>query len=250
MNKSFDKYSKYYDLLYKDKDYNLESDYIITLLKENLIKYNNILELGSGSGNHAKYLTENGINIVGIEKSESMVEEAKQKNINNFTPIVGDIVHFQLNKKFDAAISMFHVISYLNENNAIISCLNSVNDHLNVGGIFIFDIWFSPAVYSQKPSTKIRRLNDNKTSIIRIAESNSNNLNNVVAVNFEVIINDLESNNSYTINETHHMRHFSFPELDLLAKHTGFELIKAEEFLTSNMPSENTWGVCVIFKKK
>ena len=34
MSKVFDSYAAYYDLLYKDKDYKLEVDYIVKLLKK------------------------------------------------------------------------------------------------------------------------------------------------------------------------------------------------------------------------
>jgi hypothetical protein len=45
------------------------------------------------------------------------------------------------------------------------------------------------------------------------------------------------------------MRHFSIPEIGLLAEHTGFKILKTEEFLTASDPSERTWGVCIILKK-
>jgi len=51
------------------------------------------------------------------------------------------------------------------------------------------------------------------------------------------------------LSESHPMRHFSLPELDLLGQISGFDLVGAEEFLTGNTPSEETWGVCLIFKK-
>jgi len=45
------------------------------------------------------------------------------------------------------------------------------------------------------------------------------------------------------------MRHFSIPEIDLIARLTGFEMIHTEEFLTEKPASEETWGVCFVLKK-
>jgi hypothetical protein len=45
------------------------------------------------------------------------------------------------------------------------------------------------------------------------------------------------------------MRHFSLPEIDLLANAHGFERVNTEEFLTGNPAGENTWGVCVTLKR-
>jgi SAM-dependent methyltransferase len=247
---NFNKYSAYYDLLYKDKNYEAESDYVSRALRNSDASINHLLELGCGSGNHAKYLTNFGFEVTGIERSPQMIEEAKTKNIQNFTAILGDITRFDLNKKFDAAISLFHVISYVTDNDALINCFKNVYNHLNPNGVFLFDVWFTPAVYSQKPSTKIRRLENSSLSITRIAESTVQYTENIVNVNFEVHILDKATKQLDILHETHPMRHFSIPELKLLATLSGFELIHCEEFLSHESPSDKTWGVCIIFKKK
>lgn len=246
---NFKFYSQYYDLLYKDKDYNVEADYVLTLSKKYKKNINNFLELGCGTGNHAAILCKHGYEVVGLERSPEMVEIAKQKSITNFNPQVADITSFQLDKKFDVAISLFHVISYLTDNNDLISCFKNVYTHLNSDGIFIFDIWYTPAVYSQKPETRIKRLANTEIEITRLAQSLIHHQTNVVDVNYEVMIKDKKSNISTSIFEKHPMRHFSIPEIELLATHTGFELVHTEEFLTANEPSENTWGVCFVLQK-
>jgi predicted TPR repeat methyltransferase len=246
---NFQQYSKYYDLLYRDKNYKEETDYITQALKELNPSVQTILELGSGSGSHAHFLSQNGFSITGIERSENMVQESLQKKIPNFEPIQADITDFKLNQEFDAVISIFHVISYLTHNDSLINCLQLVHEHLKPQGIFLFDFWYTPAVYSLKPETRIRRMEDEYISVVRIAESVMHSQTNVVDVNFEVHIRDKQTQQTQILKELHPMRHFSLPELDLLAKLTGFEIIKSEEFVTRKIPSENTWGVCVILRK-
>jgi SAM-dependent methyltransferase len=247
---NFQNYSKYYDLLYKDKNYKEETDYITKVIKENDSSAKTILELGSGSGSHAHFLSENGFRITGIERSESMIQESLKKKIPNFTPIQADITDFKLNQEFDAVVSVFHVISYLTDNNSLIDCLQLVHQHLKPKGIFLFDFWYTPAVYTLKPETRIRRLEDESISVVRITESTTYTQTNVVDVNFEVHIKDKQTLQTQVFKEIHPMRHFSIPELDLLAKFTGFEIVRSEEFLTKNIPSEHTWGVCLILRKK
>lgn len=246
---NFQLYSTYYDLLYKDKDYKVESDYITKALKNIDPSTINILELGSGSGSHAYYLSQRGFKIKGVERSKSMVQESSKKDIPNFEPIHADITNFNINQKFDAVVSLFHVISYLTHNDSLINCLKLVHKHLKPQGVFLFDFWYTPAVYSLKPETRIRRLEDESISVVRIAESKIHTQTNVVDVNFEVHIQNKQNLEVQVINELHPMRHFSLPELDILAKLTGFEIIQSEEFLTGKEPSENTWGVCVILRK-
>jgi SAM-dependent methyltransferase len=247
---NFQHYSNYYDLLYKDKNYKEETDYIDRVLKELDPSVKNILELGSGSGSHAYFLSEKGFGITGIERSESMVRESLQKKIPNFTPIQADITDFDLHQEFDAVVSLFHVISYLTHNDSLIKCLQLVHQHLKSQGLFLFDFWYTPAVYSLKPETRIRRLEDESISVVRIAESITHSQTNVVDVNFEVHIQDKKTLQTQILKELHPMRHFSIPELDFLAKLTGFEMVRSEEYVTGKTPSENTWGVCLILRKK
>lgn len=246
---TFQQYSTYYDLLYKDKNYREESQYAIKKIKQFASNATQMLELGSGSGSHARYFCEAGFEVTGIERSPEMVAIAKAKKIIGFNPIVGDISSYEVPQQFDVAISLFHVISYLSQNDALIDCFKMTHKHLNSDGIFMFDIWYSPAVYHQKPETRIKRLENDGIEIVRLAESEMESDANVVAVNFEVIIKDKATHITESITEKHLMRHFSIPEIKMLAAFTGFEVLLAEEFLTENVPSEDTWGVCFVLKK-
>ena len=59
MTTSFRKYAKYYDLIYKDKDYQKEVDFIENIFKITY-KPKSILEAGSGTGSYTKILLERG----------------------------------------------------------------------------------------------------------------------------------------------------------------------------------------------
>ena len=243
----FDKYSSYYELLYKDKDYQGESDYIIELLKKNGISSGNLLEFGSGTGMHARILTNFGYYVHGVELSREMVIRAPVNK--RFTCQQGDLTKVKLSKKFDAVLSLFHVISYLNENNDLDLAFRNAAYHLNPGGIFIFDFWYLPAVLTQKPNVRVKKIADDKFSVTRIAEPVINENLNIVEVKYEVFVQSLDSGVVENFTETHNMRYLSLPEVDLFAKNNGFERIISEEFLTGRAPSFSTWGVCVALRK-
>jgi predicted regulator of amino acid metabolism with ACT domain len=179
-----------------------------------------------------------------------MVNIAEQKQIRNFIPIQGDITNINVSEKFDAVISLFHVISYLTTSSDLINCLTGVSKALHNQGIFIFDVWYTPAVYFQKPEVRIKRLENEEISVIRIAEPVLHVNRNLVDVNYEIVIKEKGKNDIEFFKERHPMRHFSIPEIELLAQHCGFELIGAEEFLSACSPSETTWGVCFMLRKK
>ena len=111
-----DLYSRYYDLIYQSKDYSSEVEYVDTLIKNEPIKIKTILDLGCGTGRHDELLINKGYVVHGVDISEEMlkVAETRRKNIENdlfFSQ--SDITKLELNEKFDAVISLFHVMSYI-----------------------------------------------------------------------------------------------------------------------------------------
>ena len=56
----FNKIARYYDLIYKDKNYDDEVNYIDNLLEKYLKSEKKILELGCGTGKHALLFKKKG----------------------------------------------------------------------------------------------------------------------------------------------------------------------------------------------
>lgn len=77
----FDKYARYYDLLYRDKDYAGEAAYIAGLLERYCNHPQHILELGCGTGKHAALLADKSYHVHGIDQSAGMLTEARQRAI-------------------------------------------------------------------------------------------------------------------------------------------------------------------------
>ena len=243
----FKLYSKYYDLLYKSKDYVAETNYVVELLKRYDVSGKNLLEFGSGTGVHGRLLAERGYQVIGIERSDEMVAQAE--STSGFTSQQGDICTVQLGRSFDVVLSLFHVISYQTTNESVQAVFSRAAEHLDSGGLFVFDVWYSAAVYVQKPEVRVKRMKDDAIEITRIAEPVVRENKNCVDVNYNIFVRDLKRGTVETMSEIHAMRHFSLPELDMFANNTGFERVGAEEFLTGNTPGGQTWGLCVIMKK-
>lgn len=246
-SESFNAYSRYYDLLYRDKDYAAEVNYIHGLLGRYGVAGQEILEFGSGTGKHGRLLAERGYQIKGIERSAEMVAQAVATD--NFSCQQGDIREVSLGFSFDAVLSLFHVISYQVGNADVRNVFARAAEHLRTGGLFVFDVWYSPAVYAQQPEVRVKRLAEGDLRITRLAEPVIYPNENRVDVNYTILAQDTASGACQTFTEKHPMRHFSLPELDLLASVTGFERLCAEAFLSGVAPSEETWGICVVLRR-
>jgi SAM-dependent methyltransferase len=238
-------YSTYYNLLYADKDYSAEAGYIDQLIKRYSPGTKTILEYGSGTGGHGVLLKEKGYDILGIERSAAMADIARSRGL---TCEVGDITTLELNRTFDTVISLFHVISYINANDQLVKLFADTRKRLKKGGVFIFDAWFSPAVLHQMPERREKKMENNEIEVFRTAVPEIDHFANVVHVNYHIRLKNKATGAVNEFDEKHSMRHFSVPEIALLASQTGFELIRSEEFLTGANPSEKTWGVTFILK--
>ena len=108
----FEKYAQCYDLLYQDKDYLAETNYLISLIKKYQAETEKILEFGSGTGMHGRLLAGAGFEVSGIEKSQKMIDlglssnQAKDQN-TNFSCTKGDCTSTFLGDDFDTVISFF-----------------------------------------------------------------------------------------------------------------------------------------------
>ena len=248
MSEPFELTSQYYDLLYRGKDTIAEVDYVDQLLQHHGVNGQDLLDFGSGTGRHGCLLGSRGYKVFGIEKSAAMVAESKQSEF--FSCQQGDITTTQLPQKFDAVTSLFHVVSYLTTNAEVQAVFANASFHLSSGGLFLFDVWYSPAVLTQQPEVRVKRLQNSNLSITRIAEPTVFTNSNCVDVLYTVVAQDLTNDTVSLFEENHPMRHFSLPEIDFFAEVSGFERVAFEEWLTGNQPSDSTWGVCFVLRKK
>src|SRR4051812_36638694 len=115
----FGRYSACYDLLYGDKDYAAEADYIGRRLRAAAPGATQVLELGSGTGKHGRLLAQQGFDVLGVERSDAMVAVAcrtpapeVQTAHGSFECVAGDIRTARLTRMFDVVVALFHVISY------------------------------------------------------------------------------------------------------------------------------------------
>lgn len=247
----FDAYAAYYDLLYKDKDYAGEAEYVHQLIQRHRPGAKSILELGSGTGRHARLLAEKGYSVHGVERSPEMLKRAHEEaHRNELDSVVsfsqGDIRTATVDEKFDIVISLFHVISYLPTNDDVRAAFANAKKNMAEGGIFIFDVWYGPAVAENPPSVRVKRMSDDQTRVIRICEPKWKPNENRVDVHYQLFIVKKGSGLTEGHEETHVMRYFYLPELQLFLEGIGLRLLDAEAWMTGEVPSRKTWGVCII----
>jgi SAM-dependent methyltransferase len=249
---NFQKYSAFYDLLYADKDYAAEADYVARVLGP----ARSVLELGSGTGRHGRLLAERGFEVLGVERSAEMAAEAQRRSCDarrsagSFACEVGDLRSFRAGRRFDAVISLFHVISYQTENEDLEAGFATAAAHLAPGGVFLFDVWHGPAVLTQQPTVRTKAAADALRRVRRTATPTLDTTRGTVRVDYEISCEDLASGEATRFGETHLMRYLFPTEIGFLAAAAGFEQVSSEEFLTGRPPSPESWGVAYLLRKR
>ncbi|AOR23980.1 class I SAM-dependent DNA methyltransferase [Clostridium taeniosporum] len=140
----YGEFANIYDkLIYEDINYELVSNRIIELCKQNNIQYEDYLDLACGTGNVSINVAKYFKNTYAVDLSDEMLNVAFDKFKENKVKakiICQDMCELSLNHKFDLITSVLDSTNYLTEYDDLISYLNRVYQHLKDDGIFVFDI--------------------------------------------------------------------------------------------------------------
>jgi SAM-dependent methyltransferase len=247
-------YSDSYDLLYDEKDYDGECDLLEQIFREyGESPITSILDLGCGTGNYALRLAQRGYEVCGVDMSEPMLDVARKKIQNSPASVHffhSDIASVRIGRQFDAAIMMFAVLGYQYTNEQIIRTLKNIRTHLKAGGLLIFDVWYGPAVLSQKPQEKCRIIHSGKDTIIRVTRPGLDTFHQSCDVRYN-LYRIREGQPVIETGEVHRMRFFFAQELSLVLELSGFEVLKIGQFPNIDQPPMDiSWNIVVVAKKE
>jgi len=133
---AYDKYSRYYDAIKGSRREKL------ALIRKLIACYNRnaktVLEIACGTGALLKELSRK-YEVCGLDMSGAMLEIAK-KQAPHAKLFRQDMTRIRLDDRFDVILCIFNSINHLLGLDKWKKTFESVCEHLNDGGIFIFDI--------------------------------------------------------------------------------------------------------------
>lgn len=239
-------YAGAYDSLYADKDYAGECN----LLERIWATYGtdhvrSVLDLGCGTGRHAHELAARGYDVVGVDRSEPMLELARSRGPGPAF-VSADVAQLALGRTFDAAVLLFAVLGYQVETEQVLATLRSARRHLEPGGLLAFDVWYGPAVLAERPAPREKVVERDGERLVRRSSGTLDVRRHRVRVDFELWPLDRGAQVG-AVMESHLMRFFFPLELEHYLADAGFRLCRLGGFPeVAQEPSETTWSVLAV----
>ena len=139
----YNSFAQVYDKFMQDVPYGEWVDYLEKIYSKYSHTPKLVLDLGCGTGNVTNIMARKGIDMIGIDISEDMLGIAKQKAYNDQLDILylnQDMREFELYGTVDSVISICDSINYLLDEQDILQTFKLVNNYLDPGGLYIFDM--------------------------------------------------------------------------------------------------------------
>lgn len=149
--------ARVYDLFQDNVDYESWCTYLTELLREEGIEDGLVLDLGCGTGTMTGLLARAGYDMIGVDHSEEMLQEAfskKQESGLDILYLLQDMEGFELYGTVRAVVSVCDSLNYVTEEEGLRQVFRLVNNYLDPGGLFIFDMNM-PCKYEQIGSRTI-----------------------------------------------------------------------------------------------
>lgn len=139
-NDEYVKYADVYDVLYGSRE--VDEAFYLECVRATLGPEGEVLEIGCGTGRLSQRLLRAGYRLTCIDASAHMLEQAK-RTLAEFGDRVR-IVHedacsLRLGRRFKLALAPFAVVAHLLTNEDRHRAYRNVFEHLEPGGLFIFD---------------------------------------------------------------------------------------------------------------
>ncbi len=250
----FRRYSLYYDLFYKRKNYQKECDFLEDLFKRYAPRRpKTILDLGCGTGGHVLPLSHRGYDLTGIDASDHMLKIAKnkcQKLKTGAKFYQRKLQAFYLKKRFDVIICMFSVIDYLARKNEFKRTLLNIMRHMRRDSLFIFDFWNADAVVKFYKPEKKKIFSLNGKTVERHSHTKVFPSRRLCRVDYICTIKQ-DKNILDRFKEKHVVRYFALSEITRLLEEAGLTVLGMHPFLNINgVIRKNTWDVTCVCKRQ
>ncbi len=240
-----------YDRFMADIPYDQWYEYLKSLLDEYEVPAGSlVLELGCGTGAVTGRLAAAGYDMIGVDNSMEMLEQAKEKALEQGLDILylqQDMQEFELYGTVAAVVSLCDSMNYLTEPEELTAVCRLVNNYLDPGGIFIFDL--KTVSYYMEMGDSVMKEEDGDT--VLIWENTYYEEERINEYALTLFLPEPEKPVRYRKEtETHYQRAYTVEEVTQAVAESGMELLHIYRAFTREAGTDASERLYVIAREK
>ncbi len=246
---AYTEFAKVYDLFMDNIPYEEWGAYLKGLLHENGVDDGLVLELGCGTGTMTEILAEAGYDMIGVDQSEEMLEEAARKREESGHEILylcQDMREFELYGTVRAIVCVCDSMNYILEEEEVLGILTSAaRNYLDYGGLFIFDL---NTEYKYKEILGEQTIAENREESSFIWENYYDEDSHINEYNLTLFIKE-HGDHYRKYEETHYQKSYSLDTIRKLVEMSGLELLHIYDAFTHEEPKDDSERVYVVLRR-
>ena len=245
---AYTSFAQVYDLFQDNVPYEEWAAYLKELLKEYGAEDGLVLDLGCGTGSMTQLLAEAGYDMIGADNSEEMLEIAMEKRAAaglDILYLLQDMREFELYGTVRAVVSICDSMNYILEPEELTQVFRLVNNYLDPGGIFIFDL---NTEYKYKELMGENTFAEDRTESSFIWQNYYDEKERINEYDLTLFIREGELYRKFE--ETHFQRCYSLDEVKAAAETAGMEFVTAYDAFTKDPGKEDSERIYVILREK
>jgi len=230
-----------------DVDYGQWADYIEEIFRINNVKPVLVLDLGCGTGSFCTEMVKRGYDMIGVDLSVDMLSIATakaHKNGLNILYINQDMTEFELYGTVDAVVSLMDSINYITKKRDLKKLFKNVENYLNPGGLFIFDINSCYKIENILADNVFYSIDD---KITYIWQNSYDKQKKLCTFDLTFFVREGEFYKRY--DEIHKERAYSIDELKILVEDSNMEIVSIYDGLSFSEPNEKSERIFFVCKK-
>ncbi len=236
---SYGEFAKVYDMFQDNIDYEDWSKYLTEILGEYGIRDGLVLDLGCGTGTITELLAGAGYDMIGVDNSEEMLSEAMEKRDESGHEILyllQGMEEFELYGTVRAVVSVCDSLNYLTEEEDLLTTFRLVNNYLDPGGLFVFDM---NTVYKYETMLGDQTIAENRDEGSFIWE---NEYDPETGINIYALTLFLPREDGFfeKTEEVHYQKAYSMEKVTELLKEAGMEVVAVYDAYTRNAPKADS----------
>lgn len=245
---SYGRFAGVYDVFMDNVNYREWADYIIETLAQDGIRDGLVLELGCGTGTVTEMLADAGYDMIGIDNSEEMLAEAMEKRAesgHDILYLLQDMQDFELYGTVRAVISVCDSMNYLTDEEDLEYLFALVNNYLDPGGLFIFDM---NTVYKYQEMIGDSTIAENREEGSFIWENTYDEESGINEYALTLFLPDTDGRYE-KVEEVHYQRAYPLEQIKTLLQSSGLKLLAVYDAYTREAPRADSGRLTFIAKE-